>query len=163
MTAYVVDTNVPVVANGDHPQAREPCVQACVLALRDIATHGMLVLDDKGCILGEYRDNLRSSGQPGPGDAFFKWAWDNQGQPERCEPVPITPVNGTFREFPDDPALARFHPDDRKFVAVALASQHGPEVLNAVDSDWWQFQDALRANGVNVHFLCPEQFDRIDD
>ena len=47
--------------------------------------------------------------------------WTN---PERCDLVEITLVDGlkiNFEEFPDDPALADFDDDDRKFIAVACA------------------------------------------
>jgi hypothetical protein len=59
--------------------------------------------------------------------------------------------------FPDDPDLAAFDPADRKFVALALASDSHPSILNAVDSDWWHFREALRRAGVEVMFLCSDQ------
>ena len=43
---------------------------------------------------------------------------------QRCDLVPITPINDSeneFEEFPDDPVLEGFDPDDRKFIAVAIA------------------------------------------
>ena len=61
-----------------------------------------------------------------------------------------------FEEFPNDPRLSNFDSDDRKFVAVALASQSDPQVLNATDTDWWAHRKALEENGVDVVFLCPE-------
>ena len=48
--------------------------------------------------------------------------------------------------------LATFDPSDRKFVAVALAS--GSPVANATDTDWLDYQTALEANGVELHFVC---------
>jgi hypothetical protein len=156
MSSFVVDTNVPVVANGKSDQAKERCVLACIAALEQVHD-GTLVLDDRQLILKEYMRKLRMSGQPGPGDAFLKWAWSVQATP-KCERVAITPAGNSFREFPDDPELAGFHDDDRKFVAVALGSSANPEVLNAVDADWWRFREALKRNGVRVRFLCPEQW-----
>jgi hypothetical protein len=158
MTHFVIDTNVAVVANGKHPEASLDCIMSCIQTLANIQTNGAVVVDDGPAIFQEYMDHLSLSGQPGVGDAFFRWLWHNQGWPERCERVRITPVNSSFQEFPDDPALAGFHEDDRKFVAVALASQSTPEILNAVDSDWWDFRDALERNGVRVRFLCPKHF-----
>ena len=61
-----------------------------------------------------------------------------------------------FEEFPGAPSLAGFDMDDRKFVAVALASGTGPEILNASDTDWWDFREPLERHGVRVNFLCPE-------
>ena len=160
MTFFVVDTNVPVVANGDTPQATLTCVLACVQALREMVENGGVVLDDDMRILREYMGYLSRSGEPGMGDAFFKWVWDHQADDTRCERVPITTRSGSahdFEEFPDDPELRGFHRDDRKFVAVALASKNAPEILNAVDTDWWVHREALAHHGVRVKFLCPAE------
>jgi hypothetical protein len=158
MTAFVVDTNVPIVANGRSPQAGPSCVLACINALDDLRLHHSIVLDHLGRILDEYRRHLSGKGQPGVGDAFFKWAWQNQGNADRCELVEVHPRgNGEdYEEFPDDPELARFDPSDCKFVAVALASQLDPTVLNATDTDWWHYRECLKKHGVRIAFLCCE-------
>jgi len=151
-----MDTNVPVVANGRMSQANHDCVSACIDALLRIRQERRLLLDNGGLILDEYRRNLSPSGQPGPGDAFFKWLWDNQGNADQCRRVDVTPDdNRGFAEFPDDADLSDFDPDDRKFVAVALASEVTPPTLNATDTDWWIHRNALVRNGVRVEFLCP--------
>jgi hypothetical protein len=158
MSAYVIDTNVLVVASGRHLQAQPKCIGECIVVLRQVQQQGKVVLDAGTLILDEYKANLSLSGQPGVGDAFFKWLWDRQYVPESCERVPITPTNGSFSEFPSDPELRRFHADDRKFVAVAVESRSTPEVLNAVDPHWWTFREALQRCGVRINFLCPESF-----
>lgn len=61
-----------------------------------------------------------------------------------------------FENFPDDPELDDFDQDDRKFVAVALASGTNPEILNATDTDWWHYLEPLQQHGINIDFLCPE-------
>jgi hypothetical protein len=157
VTALVVDTNVPIVANGRAPQAGPSCVLACIDALDNLRLHQQIVLDNLGRILDEYRNHLSAKGQPGVGDAFFKWAWQNQGNAAHCEMVDIRPRgNGEdYEEFPDDPELARFDRSDRKFVAVALASHLDPSVLNATDPDWWDYRECLEKHGVRVVFLCP--------
>ena len=152
-----MDTNVAVVANGEHPEADLDCVQACIDSLIEIRERYCVLMDDLHLIWEEYRRRLRPSGQPGPGDAFFKWLWDNQGNERHCRHVTITPdVTRDFGEFPEDPALERFDRKDRKFVAVVLASGERPPVLNAVDTDWWEYRAALKAHGVTVRFLCPQ-------
>jgi len=156
MSAFVVDVNVPIVANGHSPQANLDCVSACVGYLQILVQDGTVVLDDQMRILKQYLDYLRPTGQPGLGDAFMQWVWENRAVAAKCERVAVTPVGGSFREFPDDPALAGFDPSDRVYVAVALASTKQPEVLNAVDPDWWEHRDALRQNGVYIRFLCPQ-------
>jgi len=162
----VVDTNVAVVANGHSEQASPECVISCGQRLLGI-TNGTenLVLDDRREVINEYSRNLRSSGQPGAGDAFLKWVLTHQANPERCELVHITPVEDvpitTFHEFPSDPDLSDFDPDDRKFVGVALAHPQKPPILQAVDTGWWHFRDALLRNGVRVEFLCEDDIRRL--
>ncbi len=160
MTALVVDTNVLVVASDRSPQAGPSCVLACIDALDDLRLHRKIVLDNLGHILEEYRKNLSASGQPGVGDVFFKWVWQNQANVERCEKVEVHPRgnDGDYEEFPADPELAKFDLADRKFVAVALARGASSTILNAVDPDWWDYRRRLEKHGVTVKFLCPGQF-----
>ena len=157
--SVVIDTNVAIVANGGHQAASGQCIGACIDAL--LAARGDVVLVDDGQeILAEYKDNLSFAGQPGVGDAFFKWLWNNQANPSCCRKIVITPCDPRgdleFEEFPNDPALSRFDRSDRKFVAVALTSGESPPILNASDSDWWIHKEALERNGVILRFLCPE-------
>lgn len=153
----IIDTNVPVVANGKSPQASPECILNCVKQLNKVKQSGKFVLDDNWLILQEYKNNLRSTGQPGVGDAFLKWVLTNYTNPLRCEMVRITPENSdqtNFMEFPSDPALIGFDKDDRKFIAVALAHPDKPPILQAVDVQWWQMQVALNQAGVQIEFLC---------
>lgn len=156
MSAFVVDVNVPIVANGHAPQADLNCVSACVDVLQQIVQDGIIVLDDGMRILSQYLDYLSPSGQPGLGDAFMQWVWENRAVSTKCELVALTPVGNDFQEFPNNPALANFDSSDRVYVAVALASAQNPEVLNAVDPDWWQHRVALEQHGVRLVFLCPQ-------
>ena len=157
----VVDTNVPLVANGKADQAGLKCEDACVRKLIQVQAERRTLLDDKWLIIEEYRRNLSHAGQPGVGDAFFKWLWENQANPQHCRIVPVTVhADREFAEFPDDPRLVSFDLADRKFVAVALASGAGPHVLNATDTDWWHDRQALAENGVHIVFLCPELMDK---
>lgn len=158
-SAYVIDTNVPVVANGKTPQAGEDCIAACMEALRTLRSKGGILLDESGFILLEYRRHLSPSGQPGMGDEFFKWLWDNQGNVHYCTQVAITALDeegSNFSEFPNDPALKKFDPSDRKYVAVVLASGNAAQILNASDTDWWIYRKTLKTHGVRIKFLCPE-------
>lgn len=152
-----MDTNVAVVANGKTEQAGPRCIRECISRLRHIRDECRLLLDDRNQIIDEYRNNLNPSGQPGPGDAFFLWLWQNQANQDYCRNIAVTPHEDLgFEEFPDDPDLNAFDQDDRKFVAVALASETEPEVLNASDTDWWHHRQALQQHGVEIVFLCPD-------
>jgi len=153
----VVDTNVPLVANGKTEQADLECEVACVRKLIQIQSEQRTLLDDRMLIMGEYRRNLSQSGQPGVGDAFFKWLWENQANEQHCRTVPLTVhADRGFVEFPDDARLSSFDLSDRKFVAVALASGTDPQVLNASDTDWWHDRQTLAEHGIQIVFLCPE-------
>ncbi len=157
----MMDTNVARVANGKTEQALPVCVLQCVLTLHRIRDEQCVLLDDKNLIYNEYKKCLSYSGQPGPGDAFFKWLHDNQGYLEYCRKVMVTlDPDREFKEFPDDPDLVSFDRSDRKFVAVALASGTEPEILNASDTDWRDHYQELRRHGVTVVFLCPELMNR---
>lgn len=152
-----MDTNVAVTANGKADHVGPECTLICIDFLEKLRKDHLLLLDDKHLILSEYQKNLRHSGQPGPGDAFFIWLWNNQANPQHCHTVAVTTNEERgFVEFPDDPRLSNFDHDDRVFVAVARASKTNPSVVNASDRDWWDHRAALRENGVNIKFLCPE-------
>lgn len=158
MKAAVVDTNVPIVANGAANHATPDCVLRCVDRLEEVRKKQLVLLDDGLHILSEYMKHLSLSGQPGMGDFFMKWVWLNQATPRHCLRVHIAAQEGSddFREFPQDPDLENFDRADRKFVAVALVSGLGPSILNATDTDWWDYREPLRRNGVTVDFICPE-------
>ena len=160
----IVDTNVAVVANGKSEQASEECVDTCIGRLEQIIRgETKLVLDADWIILDEYSRNLSSSGKPGTGDRFLAWCLRNWTAPEQCDLVSITSIENLeaeFKEFPDDPALENFDPDDRKFIAVALTHSEKPPILQAVDSQWWDFRDALSRHGVTVEFICEDDIQR---
>ena len=152
----IVDTNVPVTANGYSGQASSACVYACILRLETLTESGKIVLDTQWQVLHEYQANLDASGQSGPGDRFLHWVLRNRGNPECCKQYSIDEIEGErgFRQFPDDPALSTFDPADRKFAALAVVS--GAPVWNAVDPGWWEYREALQRNGIQVEFLCPD-------
>jgi len=158
-TPVIVDTNVLVVANGKASHVGIECEKACLEKLIRIRNNGRVLVDQSDFILAEYKRHLSHSGQPGLGDAFFKWLWDNQAQASICTKVDISPEDGSgtsFAVFPTDPELAGFDLSDRKFVATAIASEENPPILNATDRDWWQFREQLQNHGVSIEFLCPQ-------
>jgi hypothetical protein len=155
----VVDTNVAATANGAHDAASATCVVACARALQAIMSSGHLFIDAAGRILAEYRNNLSTKGQPGPGDAFLKWVLTYEWVAQRVTRVTITPRNeehDEYEELPPPRAGVTYDPADRKFLAVAAAHGEHPAILQALDSKWWGWQDSLADCGVTIHFLCPE-------
>lgn len=106
----------------------------------------------------EYLRNLSVKEQPGAGDRFLYWLVQNKK--ERCVWVRITPRSSDpdeFEEFPRHPGLEDFDRSDRKFVAVAAAHPDRPPILQAVDTKWWGWKDALGECGIAVDFLCEDE------
>lgn len=157
----LVDTNVPMMANralqpDNIPPEEYDCVLACIDAVEHVINNDCLVIDDADEILREYRQNLNMRGQPGVGDRFMKWVYDHCWGPN-CDRITITRNNSSYDEFPDTnehPGLEHFDLSDRKFVAVANAHAKKPPILQATDSKWWGWKDALAKAGIEVHFLC---------
>lgn len=154
--SVVVDTNVGIAANLRADVSRE-CALACIRALRAIPEGGHLLLDAEGRIFTEYIRHLSLAGQPGTGDVFVRWVADNRYNADLCTLLPLNETkDGSFTEFPTDDALRDFDRSDRKFVAVAAKYGDNAEVLVAVDRGWVRFEAALRAAGVGVRWLCPQ-------
>lgn len=160
----IVDTNVAVVASDQSEQESEggyeDCIAACAERLGQINNGEIrLALDDQRRIIDEYRRNLERLDRFSMGFQFYRWVEMNWTNPERCDRIEITLVVDSeinFEEFPDDPALEGFDDDDRKFIAVACAHQDNPPILQAVDSKWRNFLDALLQHGVTVDYICED-------
>lgn len=152
----VVDTNVPITANRRNGGSYA-CASACAQELMALRKSGTLVLDRGGLILAEYRNYLNYKGEPGAGDAFFRWFFNNRGKTDLCREIPITPIAHQWRqfeEFPDDETLSNFDKADQKFVSAAIAVKQGASVLQASDHKWLNWHNSLEAHGVEVRFLC---------
>lgn len=157
----IVDTNVPATANlalkpDSIDNDKLSCVFACVEAIEDVIEHGGLVIDDHDEIFDEYRANLSLAGQPGVGDRFLKWVHDHRWSFPEEDRVPITKTGSTYEEFPEHEGLRHFDLSDRKFVAVANGHPHKPPILEATDSKWWGWKDALAKVGITVIFVCED-------
>ena len=157
----LLDTNVPKTANlaiapAEIPEELIFCVSACVEAVEHVVRKGGLVLDAGDEIFDEYRRQLRMEGRPGVGDRFMKWVHDNRWKFPVADRVMITKDGESYAEFPDHAGLAKFDNSDRKFIAVSNAHPDKPPVLQATDSKWWGWKDALAEVGIAVYFLCPD-------
>ena len=174
------DENGKLVAFGMADHATPACIRTCQNRLKQIRDGSTkVVLDDSGRLTQEYRRYVRDPRRSPPqqqraGDLFWYWLMQNQWCEKKCTMVHITPLrgNGTeFDEFPNDAALKEFvkdgekfifDKDDRKFIAVAIAysrdTQQTAPILQAVDTKWEGFIEALHRHGVEVEQLCkPEQ------
>jgi len=153
----VIDTNVLLVANGDHADVSEDCVNECVRRLQAMQAGGTAVIDDGFRIVGEYLHKNRPNVQKGAGNVFLKWLLQNTANAKRVETVPLTELApDRFAEFPDPALEPQFDAPDRKFAVVAHAHPGKPPVWQAADSKWLDWWPALAAQGVRVDFLCPD-------
>lgn len=161
MSISVVDTNVILVANGQHEDVSPECVGNCAIALQDIMRLGKLVLDDQFRILNEYLNKTQPKKGNRPGDAFVKWALNNRSNSRHVDAVPLQQHDTRgFESFPDDIELEHFDESDRKFVAVACAHSAKPPVFQAADSKWLDWSPALKRNGITVDFICKSDIAR---
>ena len=153
MTAFVVDTNVAIAANGRGTHADLQCQHSCVERLAAVVKEETIAIDDAGLIFDEYAKHLRRSGQPGVGDLFLKHVFDHQYQPARVRRVALRSSTDTRRGFEELPENT-FDRSDRKFLAVAVVAK--AVVLNATDSDWDEQTALLDRLRVQVRQLCPQ-------
>lgn len=153
----VVDTNVLLVANGQHADVSSDCVETCILSLQALMNKGTAVIDDGYRILGEYQHKTSLHPPKGAGDVFLKWLLRNVGNSNKVQLVALSETaKHCFVEFPDPDLEAIFDAPDRKFAAVAHAHVDKPPVLQAADCKWLDWWPTLRAEGVEVKFLCPD-------
>ena len=155
MSVSVVDTNVILVANGNHADVSPECVIACVERLNELMKSGVLVVDDNFRILSEYLNKTTPRAAKGPGDVFVQWALRHHGQGKRVQQVALTEQGpDRYAEFPDAALEPRFDGPDRKFAAVAHKHSGNFTIWQAADCKWLDWWPALKACGVEVEFLC---------
>ena len=91
----------------------------------------------------------------------MKWALQNRANSKHADLIALTGDPGSgFTSFPKDADLSNFDPADRMFIAVSNAHPGKPPVLQAADSNWLGWSDALRRRGILVEFLCIDDIKR---
>jgi hypothetical protein len=152
---YVVDTNVWALSSrpiADLSREEIPCYWAALQWLRTFATStNRLRVDSHYLVLGEYRRNIREDSE-------------TQRILNDLERRPTSRLIGTDIQLTDDPDPVAIVPEvlhildrsDRKFVAVALAVDPHPPIINATDTDWAKAKDYLTGVGLVVQELCPD-------
>lgn len=161
MTEVIIDTNVPLTADGNHMSVA--CQNCCAEFVQSII-HGShkVVLDDQWQILREYENKMLSGTQMSFSRVFLKYVYNNQGNSERVRLVRITSVGtNDFEEFPETLRSIGFDPSDRKFVAVAVSNLRTAPIVQAADSKWVGWKTALEQEKVKVKFLCKEELTSI--
>lgn len=161
--AKIVDTNVPLVAASTEKWSID-CQKACLEVIRRILRGEiLLILDDAGEVLQEYRNQMYPDPNPSAGLAsqFLMYVLTNQGNQDRVQRVPL-PKNaeGEYAHFPNDPRVGGFDRSDRKWVAISVGYRHNTgltaPIVNATDSDWLHFEAIFEELGIVIEFLCRE-------
>jgi hypothetical protein len=150
--ACIVDTNVPIVANGDNQETSYECRFHTVDFLESLMNSGTLIVDVEGLVEQEYYNNLRI-GYPGVGNRFLQHFFSaHSHRVSRIELGPETKSGYECLEFKG--SLKNFDKSDRKFAALSVVT--GRPVYVSVDSDWVISKDDLRKSGVKFTCLCGE-------
>jgi hypothetical protein len=151
MKRYVVDTNVPIVANGGpNSHASIDCRASAIKFLHGVLSSGKILVDIAGDIQAEYKRHLSPRGQPGVGDRFYQAVLHSA--PRRIERIHLPKKADEYIDLPDALIDAGFDPSDRKFAALGKRAK--APVANATDSDWLDHRVALEAHGIQVIFIC---------
>jgi len=149
---HIIDTNVPIVANGQSTEASIACRLATVDYLEKVLHNGRLIVDLNGEVEDEYRRHL-SNGMPGVGNRFLMQFFT--ARVDRLERVNIrTKRTGEFAEMEFSGKLRSFDKSDRKFAVLSKVT--GVPVSVSVDSDWLDSKSPLEDAGVRINFLCGE-------
>ena len=151
MVKYVIDTNVPIVANGLGGNVSINCRLASVELLQLAISKGNILLDSDGVIQREYHRNLNPRGQPGVGNRFYLEILNSN--PNRVTRVDLAlRADGQYVDLPQPIIDANFDPSDRVFAA--LAHKMKAKVYNAVDTDWLENREVIESNGIKIEFIC---------
>lgn len=147
---FVVDTNVPIAANGSNENISYECRFKCVEFLEKLADNGCLVVDLEGEVEAEYRRYLKG-GQPGVGNRFLRRFFSEAAH--RLVRISLRrDRRGNFVAIRFDGSLKNFDQSDRKFAALSKIAK--VPVAVAVDSDWVNHDKDLGKSGVTIQYLC---------
>lgn len=152
----VIDTNVAIAANGRKTHACNKCQLACIEfleSLTSVSGRRKIYLDDLDLLLNEYKPHLNFHGQPGIGDAFYKFLHDHKYSGKKISLVSITPNNDNGTGFDELPANS-IDPSDRKILAISVVGS--AKIVNALDNDWHEKREFIAGLGIDVIQLCPE-------
>ena len=164
MAEYIVDTNVPLIAQ-DHAHMLPSCGEACSKFMQELfAGNYTLVLDEDDHILSEYKGRMAQSTQNTFGKQFLIWIYTNQWDVNKVKKVTISHTGaGNYNEVPQSLIDCEFDISDRKFVAVAVANNFSAPIVQSADSKWIGWLPTLVVERVIVHFLCKVELQAIHE
>ena len=163
MTEYIVDTNVPLVASEEASQMSPDCVITCVNFLEKLMNgEYQLVIDSSFLIIGEYANKMQNLPTYTFGGKFYKWILAYRDNPIKVKQVDIQQLDEyNFSEVPQSLIDINFDNSDRKFVAVSIANKNQAPIVQAADSKWIGWEEAINKEGISVCFLCKEELKTI--
>lgn len=170
LLANIIDANIPLTA-ADRNQASEVCVDTCSRLLQSIfAGEIVVVVDDDGHALAEYRNIGKPRRREDIAERFLVYVYDYQYNSDRFQRVNLRrDKRGSFVDYPDpndewtsqEPRCERFDPDDKKWVALALRFKkdtgRDAPIVNAADKCWLAFETQLESAGVKLEILCRDE------
>ena len=161
MNEFIVDTNVPLVANGDAEHMSLDCQENCVMFISKLLSGVYsIVIDDSFHIIREYEQNLKGNTQQNFGNSFLKWLLTNQHNPSKVKQVHINQIDEfNFEEVPQALIDIGFDNSDRKFIAVAVSNNFASPIAQAADSKWIGWEHILNQENIDVLFLCKKELE----
>lgn len=162
MAELIIDTNVPIVAQGNSAFSFD-CENVCADFMEKIiAGKNTIVLDSDGYILSEYENNHNKKGPSTYLKVYLKWLYNNIGNPQKVKFVDIhSDGNKLFVEVPDSISIIGFDRSDLKFIALSIANSNLAPIVEAADSKWIGWEKALNDEGISVIFLCKSELQLI--
>ena len=156
MSKVVVDTNVWVLADriiSDEVGVstnEADCIEACYEWLTlFVESKDQLVVDYSYRILREYRNNIRNGGVS---ELIL-----NDLESVALERLVCVDIEYDSNQHAKLPFPITFKdPNDRKFIAAAIAREPHAPIYSATETDWAKEAGLLTENGITVNELCPE-------
>jgi hypothetical protein len=158
MAEYIIDTNVPIIAQGDSDYT-EDCQERCAHFMESIKyeTH-IVVIDSDYDLLVEYEKNATRYKQDSYLREFVKWLHRHKDNSSKVKKVNISQDSEKgYIEVPQNLHALNFDWSDRKFIAVAIANDKIAPIIEAGDSKWIGWESALNNEGISVDFLCKKE------
>ncbi len=163
MAEYIIDTNVPLVAEGSSDMSTD-CSLTCANFLDEVINNKhVITIDDDYCIITEYQKKMPAGSKSDYGNRFLKWILTNQANTQRVRQARVTSIDEyNFEEVPQSVLDAGFDKSDLKFVAVSIVN-NSTEIVQASDSKWIGWEQILLQEGIKVKFLCKLELKEIHD
>jgi hypothetical protein len=161
---HIIERALQVERERDEARTDAARQSTALCAARDLLCDAMPDLNAPTADLVRALVVERDSARILAGELIAAWALQNNANATKCDCIDLHlhPDRG-YKSFPDDERLSKFDPPDRKFVAVAVAHENHPPILQAADSKWLGWAPALSDHGIEVDFLCPDDIQRFRD